>query len=106
MVVGTMQAGDGHVGQLKFLQFSHVWDTVGGRRGLDEGMRDQMKCVSAFRLKDIWRVITMTTNKVRWGRIHLAKAVEGTITCLSLCAREEEEQREGRREGENKYCSC
>ncbi len=65
-VVGTMQAGDGHVGQLKFLQFSHVWGTVGGRRGLDEGMRDQMKCMSAFRLKDIWRVITMTTNKVRW----------------------------------------
>jgi len=36
-VVGTMQAGDGHVGQLKFLQFSHVWGTVGGRRGLDGG---------------------------------------------------------------------
>ncbi len=32
-VVGTIQAGDGHVGQLKFLKFSHVWGTVGGRRG-------------------------------------------------------------------------
>lgn len=39
-------------------------------------------------------------NKKWDGKIHLAKAVEGTITCLSLCARERRKNRgrEGGRE--------
>lgn len=76
---------------------------MGGQRGLEEGKKDQMKGMSAFRLKDICRIITMTTTKVKWGRIHLAQAIEGTITCLSLCARDRRRNRgrEGRRERKN-----
>lgn len=55
-----------------------------------------MKCMSVFRLKDIWTVITMTTNKVRRGRVHLAKAAE--TTKKKLFAKEKEGHKEEMKE--------
>lgn len=52
-VVRTVQAGDGHVGELKFLQFPHVCGTTGGKKKFVSRMGEQMKCMSVFRFKDI-----------------------------------------------------